>query len=75
MDFSEVYPDSCSSVALAVRRGDMDALHDLLQRKKRSCEMPDNRGWRPIHEAAYWDKIDCLKFMIQRSGVCIIALQ
>lgn len=64
MDFTESYPDSSSSVALAVRRGDVDTLKRLIERGK-SVEILDNRGYRPIHEAAYWNQGDCLKLLLE----------
>lgn len=69
MDFSEVYPDTCSSMALAARRGDLAALRRLTQAGK-SCETADNRGWRPVHEAAYWNRVDCLSFLIREGLDC-----
>ena len=64
MDFTERYPDSSSSVALAVRRGDVETLKRLVERGK-SIETRDNRGYRPIHEAAHWGQDDCLKFLVE----------
>ena len=64
MDFTERYPDSSSSVALAVRRGDVDSLRRLVERGK-SLETRDNRGYRPIHEAAHWSQDDCLKLLLE----------
>jgi len=63
MDFSEVYPDSCSSVALAARNGNLTKLKELIEKKK-PCDARDNRGWRPIHEAAYWNNSDCLQHLL-----------
>lgn len=64
MDLSEHYPDSSSSVALACRTGDVEALRVLLGHGK-SVDSQDNRGWRPIHEAASWDHADCIRCLIE----------
>ena len=63
MNFSEIYPDSCSSVALAVRCGNLTRLKELIQEKK-PFEIQDNRGWRPVHEAAYWNHSHCLEYLL-----------
>ncbi len=65
MDFAESYPDTSSSAAIAARRGDLAALREMVLVKGKSCQLPDNRGWRPIHEAAYWNQSDCLSFLVQ----------
>ena len=67
MDFTENYPDSSSSVALASRAGDLETLKQLIRQGK-SIEIQDNRGWKPIHEAACWGHAECLKFLLQNSN-------
>ena len=64
MDFSESYPDSLSSVALAARSGNLEALRRLVGLGK-SVETQDNRGWRPLHEATFWNHGDCIEFLAQ----------
>jgi len=63
MDFNEIYPDSSSSVALAARSGNLASLKNLISEKK-PFERQDNRGWRPIHEAAYWNHSHCLEYLL-----------
>jgi len=67
MDFTESYPDSSSSVALAARVGDLETLKRLVGQGK-SIESQDNRGWRPIHEAACWGHAECIKFLVAHSN-------
>lgn len=74
MDFTERYPDSSSSVALAVRRGDVETLKRLVERGK-SIETRDNRGYRPIHEAAHWGQDDCLKFLVESTVALTVSLK
>nr|XP_012633250.1 ankyrin repeat and SOCS box protein 3 isoform X1 [Microcebus murinus]XP_012633251.1 ankyrin repeat and SOCS box protein 3 isoform X1 [Microcebus murinus] len=63
MDFTEAYSDTCSTVGLAAREGNVKVLRKLL-RKGRSIDVADNRGWMPIHEAAYHNSIECLRMLI-----------
>lgn len=63
MDFSETFPDSCTSVALSARSGNLTRLKELV-REKKSLETQDNRGWRPIHEAAHWNHSHCLEYLL-----------
>ena len=68
MDFSERYLDSSSTVSLAVRRGDVTVLKQLIEQGK-SLETRDNRGWRPIHEASHWDHGECLRLLLESIGL------
>lgn len=67
MDFDENYPDTSSSIALAARAGNLETLQRLISQGK-SVESQDNRGWRPIHEAAYWDHAECLSLLLHHSN-------
>ncbi|XP_054156325.1 ankyrin repeat and SOCS box protein 3-like [Oppia nitens] len=51
MDFKEHYTDSSSSVANAVRIQDLKLLRKLI-RDGKCVDVMDNRGWRPLHQAA-----------------------
>ncbi|KAM3930010.1 ankyrin repeat and SOCS box protein 3 isoform 2-T2 [Leptodactylus fuscus] len=64
MDFSEAYTDRCSTVGLAARKGDIKSLRKLIK-KGSSVDVPDNRGWMPIHEAAFSDAAQCLQLLIK----------
>ncbi|XP_076049162.1 uncharacterized protein LOC143029879 [Oratosquilla oratoria] len=72
MDFSEVYEDTCSSVAIAVRREDVQLLKVLL-REGRPTNSRDNRGWRPLHEAAARANVECIRLLLQADDVDISA--
>ncbi|XP_055970032.1 ankyrin repeat and SOCS box protein 3 isoform X1 [Sorex fumeus] len=63
MDFTEAYSDTCSTVGLAAREGNVKVLRKLLQ-KGHSIDIADNRGWMPIHEAAYHNSVECLQMLI-----------
>eukprot|EP00071_Canis_lupus_P008515 XP_005625750.1 ankyrin repeat and SOCS box protein 3 isoform X4 [Canis lupus familiaris] len=63
MDFTEAYSDTCSTVGLAAREGNVKVLRKLLK-KGRSVDVADNRGWMPIHEAAYHNSVECLRMLI-----------
>lgn len=64
MDFTEAYSDRCSAVGLAAREGNIKLLKKLIK-KGYSIDVPDNRGWMAIHEAAFQNKNECLKLLIQ----------
>lgn len=68
MDFTEAYDDTCSTVGLAARKGDVKILRKLLK-KGCSIDVADNRGWMPIHEAAYHNSIECLRVLIHKGRV------
>ncbi|XP_039384630.1 ankyrin repeat and SOCS box protein 3 isoform X5 [Mauremys reevesii] len=63
MDFTEAYSDRCSSVGLAAREGNVKSLRKLIKQGY-SVDVPDNRGWMPIHEAAFHNSSECLKLLI-----------
>lgn len=68
MDFSEVYSDTVTSVALAARTGNLDLLSRLLD-EGRPAHSSDNRGWHPLHEAAASGHPDCLSLLAQQDLV------
>lgn len=51
MDFTECWSDTCSTVAIAARIGNIEILRSFINQKK-AVDIPDNRGWKPLHEAA-----------------------
>ncbi|XP_064485814.1 ankyrin repeat and SOCS box protein 3-like [Ornithodoros turicata] len=51
MDFTEGWDDTCSTVGLAARSGNLTELRRLIS-EGRPVDVQDNRGWRPLHEAA-----------------------
>ncbi|XP_045150135.1 ankyrin repeat and SOCS box protein 3 isoform X1 [Echinops telfairi] len=63
MDFREAYSNTCSAVGLASREGNVKVLRKLLK-KGHSVDVADNRGWMPIHEAAYHNSVKCLQLLI-----------
>lgn len=63
MDFSEQYNDSCSQVGMAARKGDIALLKKLLKENKDYC-IKDNRGWFPIHEAAFHGHAECVQELL-----------
>ncbi|KFP70703.1 PREDICTED: ankyrin repeat and SOCS box protein 3-like [Acanthisitta chloris] len=63
MDFTEAYSDRCSAVGLAAREGNVEILRKLINQGY-SIDVPDNRRWVPIHEAAAHNSSECLKLLI-----------
>ncbi|GFS40882.1 ankyrin repeat and SOCS box protein 3 [Nephila pilipes] len=71
MNFAESWSDTCSSVGYATREGNMNLLENLLKEKK-PVDVADNRGWRPLHEAAAASpSIDCLEKLLKHGGTDI----
>ncbi|KAM6207571.1 ankyrin repeat and SOCS box protein 3 isoform 2-T2 [Sarcoramphus papa] len=64
MDFTEAYSDRCSAVGLAAREGNVKMLTKLIKQGY-SIDVPDNRGWVPIHEAAAHNSSECLRLLVR----------
>ncbi|KAK3093917.1 hypothetical protein FSP39_021758 [Pinctada imbricata] len=67
MDFTESYQDTCSTVGLAAREGDLGLMQDLIWHG-RPCDVRDNRGWTPLHEAAFRGHSGCLDLLLRQEG-------
>ncbi|KFZ64899.1 Ankyrin repeat and SOCS box protein 3 [Antrostomus carolinensis] len=63
MDFTEAYSDRCSAMGLAAREGNVKMLRKLIKQGY-SIDVPDNRGWLPIHEAAAHNWSECLRLLV-----------
>ncbi|XP_015264330.1 PREDICTED: ankyrin and armadillo repeat-containing protein, partial [Gekko japonicus] len=55
-----------AALHLAAQSGSLESLHFLLALKA-DYRMPDNRGWMPIHFAAYYDNIACFAVLYRKS--------
>ncbi|XP_042877702.1 ankyrin repeat and SOCS box protein 3-like [Penaeus japonicus] len=73
MDFTEAYDDTSSSIGLAARLGDSQLLQELLQ-KGYPANGHDNRGWQPLHEAAYNGHVECVRLLTMSDDVEVDAL-
>lgn len=70
MDFDWKNPYSASKISRAIRSGSFDMVKKLV-RKGCLLDMPDNRGWTPLHEAAVSnDYVDIAQLLIS-SGAYI----
>lgn len=72
MDFTEAYADRCSTIGRAAREGDVCQLQRLL-REGRPTDVRDNRGWEPLHEAAWANNTGCLQVLLQKGNVNVNA--
>lgn len=70
MDFTIGHLDRCSNVGLAARIGDIDLLERLVSNSA-LLDVPDNRGWLPIHEAAFGNHYQFLQRLLDRKGMQI----
>ncbi|XP_070576697.1 ankyrin repeat and SOCS box protein 3-like [Ptychodera flava] len=62
MDFNETYEDTVSSIGKAARLGNAKLLKKLIKSGK-SINVRDNRGWSPLHQAAYDGHTQCIKIL------------
>lgn len=51
-------------VLKAIKEGDAEALKAMIQEGKNLAE-PNTEGWLPLHEAAYYGQLGCLKVLQQ----------
>lgn len=65
MDFTESWNNTCSKVGYAARLGKVNLLSRCI-RDKKPVDVADNRGWRPLHEAAAVSPtIECLDKLLK----------
>ncbi|KAG7492480.1 hypothetical protein MATL_G00015070 [Megalops atlanticus] len=69
MDFQECYQHTCSAVALAAREGKHRLVSKLIHRGY-SADVSDNRGWNPLHEAAFHGSYACTRVLIRSARSC-----
>ena len=62
-------PETCNSHAVACREGNLVLLKELAERSVGGARSRDNRGWTPLHEAAYSGHVDCIRFLSTLPGV------
>ncbi|KAL8183744.1 UNVERIFIED_CONTAM: hypothetical protein K2H54_050551 [Gekko kuhli] len=55
-----------AALHFAAQAGSLESLNFLLALKA-DYRMPDNRGWMPIHFAAYYDNIACFAILYRKS--------
>lgn len=61
-------PHKYATVGVAARLGDLMGLQEMVWHG-RPIDVFDNRGWSPIHEAAYFGNTGCLEFLLRQPGV------
>lgn len=65
MDFTESWNNTCSKIGHAARSGKVNLLNRYIKDKK-PVDVADNRGWRPLHEAAAVSPtIECLDKLLK----------
>ena len=72
MDFTYVRPETVSTASAAARAGDLARLGSLVQgegERERGWQALDNRGWGPLHHAAYTGQQECVKLLGQLEGI------
>ncbi|XP_069494079.1 ankyrin repeat and SOCS box protein 2 [Ambystoma mexicanum] len=51
-------------LVIAIKSGDEQALTRIIQ-SGRNCLEPNKDGWLPVHEAAYYGQLECLKLILR----------
>ncbi|XP_012824933.1 ankyrin repeat and SOCS box protein 2 isoform X3 [Xenopus tropicalis] len=51
-------------VEKAIISGDVDSLNEMMKSGKKLCE-PNKEGWLPLHEAAYYGSLECVKLLLK----------
>ncbi|TRY63960.1 hypothetical protein TCAL_00314 [Tigriopus californicus] len=65
MDFDGVYEHTVPPVSKFLRFSDnADDLEQLIHQEGQSAVQVDNRGWQPIHYAAFLNRSQCLKVLL-----------
>lgn len=54
-------------VLKAIKEGDEEALKVMIKDGKNLAE-PNKEGWLPLHEAAYYGQLGCLKILQKGEG-------
>lgn len=54
----------------AIKEGDEEALKAMIKAGKNLAE-PNKEGWLPLHEAAYYGQLRCLKALQQGEGTAL----
>ncbi|XP_067273551.1 ankyrin repeat and SOCS box protein 2 isoform X2 [Pseudorasbora parva] len=49
----------------AIWKGDAKALQDMIHSKSKILNEPNQDGWIPLHETAYYGHIECLKILLR----------
>ncbi|XP_022077842.2 ankyrin repeat and SOCS box protein 2 isoform X2 [Acanthochromis polyacanthus] len=52
-------------VVFAIRRGDVEAVNDLVTSSSHSLLKENKDGWIPLHDAAYCGQTECLKTLLK----------
>jgi len=68
MDFTYVRPETVNSASAAARAGDTESLARIVEGSDEGeigWQGVDNRGWGPLHHAAYMGQQDCVKLLGQ----------
>ncbi|XP_055879142.1 ankyrin repeat and SOCS box protein 3-like [Biomphalaria glabrata] len=61
-------PHKYATVGVAARLGDLMGLQEMVWHG-RPIDVFDNRGWSPLHEAAYHGNTGCLEFLLRQPEV------
>ncbi|KAG8449090.1 hypothetical protein GDO86_015952 [Hymenochirus boettgeri] len=53
-----------NTIELTIINGDVQALNDMMKAGKKLCES-NKDGWLPLHEAAYYGSLECVKLLLK----------
>ncbi|KAM9294386.1 ankyrin repeat and SOCS box protein 2 [Gastrophryne carolinensis] len=57
-------PAEPNPVEMLIRNKDVEGLGNLIKSGQRLCD-PNKDGWLPMHEAAYYGSLECLKLLLK----------
>ncbi|KAJ8399178.1 hypothetical protein AAFF_G00415570 [Aldrovandia affinis] len=58
-------PEDVHPIVTAIRNGDVKAVTGLVSSSAKSALLANNDGWIPLHEAAYYDQVECVKVLLR----------
>ncbi|KAJ8341385.1 hypothetical protein SKAU_G00336760 [Synaphobranchus kaupii] len=59
------------SIVTAIRNGDVKAVNDLASSSAKSLMLANKDGWIPLHEAVYYEQVECVKVLLKAQPTSI----
>ncbi|KAG9336569.1 hypothetical protein JZ751_002916 [Albula glossodonta] len=63
--------DDLHPIVMAIRNGDVKAVNDLASSAAKSVIQANKDGWIPLHEAAYYGQVECVKVLLKAQPTSI----
>ncbi|XP_035258867.1 ankyrin repeat and SOCS box protein 2-like isoform X2 [Anguilla anguilla] len=59
------------TIVTAIKNGDVKAVNDLSSSSAKSLMLANKDGWIPLHEAAYYNQVECVKVLLKAQPTSI----